>query len=157
MKDKKADRKTFSFHSISSPCDFIARMKEEAVHSNLQMEQNDTGFQLQLDSSHGGRIVYKATVMADEDGGSHISGEITAISWIDKSDKKESVFEKFFRILFYIAVIPFVLIFLLCYGVYVLFVRAVRGKSTEPTEEEILCDFMINKMATRRNAPKGGG
>ena len=37
MKNKKTDRKTFSFHSISSPYDFAARIKEEVVHSNLKL------------------------------------------------------------------------------------------------------------------------
>lgn len=146
MKNKKNDKRTFSFHSISSPYDFAARIKEEAVRSNLKIEQNDTDFYLQLDSNHGGRIVYKATVIADESGGSYISGEITTIPWSDNSNKKKSVFKKIFSILGCIIVIPFVLIFLLCYGIYTLFIRLFRSKSIEPTKEEKLCDFMINKM-----------
>ncbi len=150
MKNKKTDRKTFSFHSISSPYDFAARIKEEVVHSNLKFEQNDTDFYLQLDSNHGGRIVYKATVTADERGGSYISGEIKTIPWSDKPNKKKSIFEKILSILGYFILIPFVLIFLLCYGVYMLFVRLFRGKSVKPTNEEKLCDFMINKMCCRQ-------
>ena len=61
MKNKKAEQKIFSFHSISSPCDFTARIKEEALRSNLKIEQNDIGFNLQLDANHGGTIAYKAT------------------------------------------------------------------------------------------------
>ncbi len=150
MKNKKTDPKIFSFYSISSPCDFAARINEEAINSNLKIEQNGTGFYLQFDSNHGGRIVYKATVTADESGGSYISGEITTIPWSNKPNKKKSIFEKTFSIIGYIVAIPFVLIFLLCYGVYMLFVRIFRGKSIEPTKEEKLSDFMLNKMCCRQ-------
>lgn len=150
MKNKKTERKTFSFHSISSPYDFATRIKEEAVNSNLKIEQNDTGFNLQLDSNHGGRIVYKATLTADESGGSYISGEITTIPWSAKPNKKKSIIEKIFSIMGYIVVIPFVLIFLLCCGIYMLFVRLLRGKSIEVTNEEKLCDFMTNKVCCRQ-------
>ena len=151
MKNKKAEQKIFSFHSVSSPFDFAARIKEEAINSNMKIEQNDTDFILQLDSTHSGRIVYKATVTANESGGSYISGEIVAIPWIDKPNKKKTIIEKIFSIIGYIVVIPFVLIFLLCYGAYMLFVRLFRGKNIEATDEEILCDFMINKMCCKQN------
>ena len=151
MKNKKAEQKIFSFHSISSPYDFAARIKEEAINSNLKIEQNDTDFILQLNSNHGGRIVYKATVSADESGGSYISGEIVTIPWNDNPIKKKSIIEKIFSIVGYIVVIPFVLIFLLCYGTYMLFVRLFLGKNIEVTNEEKLCDFMINKMCCKQN------
>ena len=150
MKNKKNAQKMFSFHSVSSSYDFAARIKEEAVNSNLKIEQNDTDFILQLNSNHGGRIVYKATVTADESGGSYISGEIVTIPWNDKPNKKKSVIEKIFSIVCYIVVIPFVLIFLLCYGTYMLFVRLFRGKNIEVTNEEKLCDFMTNKMCCKQ-------
>ena len=150
MKNKKAEQKIFSFHSVSSPFDFAARIKEEAINSNLKVEQNDTDFILQLNSNHGGRIVYKATVTANESGGSYISGEIVAIPWIDKPNKKKTIIEKIFSIVGYIVVIPFVLIFLLCYGTYMLFVRLFRGKNIEVTNEEKLCDFMMNKMRCKQ-------
>ena len=150
MKNKKTAQKMFSFHSVSSSYDFAARIKEEAVNSNLKIEQNDTDFILQLNSNHGGRIVYKATVTADESGGSYISGEIVTIPWNDKPNKKKSVIEKIFSIVCYIVVIPFVLIFLLCYGTYMLFVRLFRGKNIEVTNEEKLCDFMTNKMCCKQ-------
>jgi hypothetical protein len=154
MKNKKRDKKIFQFHSISSPDDFVVRIKEEAVISNLKIGQNGTDFDLQLGSNHGGKIVYRATVSADENGGSHISGEITTIPWIDKLNKKENIFERIFRILFQIlfciVVSPFVLLFLVCYGIYTLFVGLVCDKRTEPTEEEKLCDFMISQMCCKQ-------
>ena len=98
MKNKKNEQKIFSFHSISSPCDFTARIKEEALRSNLKIEQNDIGFNLQLDANHGGTIAYKATVTSDNSGGSYISGEIVSIPWNDKPNKKKSIIEKIFSI-----------------------------------------------------------
>ena len=150
MKNKKAEQKTLSFRNVSSPYDFAVKIKEEAINSNLKVEQNDTDFILQLNSNHGGRIVYKATVTADESCGSYISGEIVTIPWNDKPNKKKSVIEKIFSIVCYIAVIPTVLIFLLCYGIYTLFVRLFRGKNIEVTNEEKLCDFMTNKMCCKQ-------
>ena len=150
MKNKKAEQKIYSFHSISSPYDFAVRIKEEAIHSNMKIEQNDTDFILQLDSNHGGRIVYKATVTADENGGSYISGEITTIPWGNRINKKESIIEKIFSIVAYIVVIPFALIFLLFYSIYALFVRLFRGKNIEVTNEEKFCDFMTNKMCCKQ-------
>lgn len=150
MKNKKTEQKIFSFHSVSSPYDFAARIKEEAINSNLKIEQNNTDFILPLNSNHGGRIVYKATVTANESGGSYISGEIVTIPWNDTPNKKKSMIEKIFSIVGYLVVIPFVLIFLLCYGAYMLFVRLFRGKNIEVTNEEKLCDFMTNKMCCRQ-------
>ena len=143
-------KRIFAFHSISEPRCFLVRIQEEAINSNLKIEQNDTDFILQLDSNHGGRIVYKATVTADESGGSYISGEIVTIPWGNRINKKESIIEKIFSIIGYIVVIPFVLIFLLCYGIYTLFVRLFRGKNIEVTNEEKLCDFMTNKMCCKQ-------
>lgn len=150
MKNKKAEQKMFSFHSVSSPYDFASKIKEEAINSNLEIEQNDTDFILQLDSNHGGRIVYKATVTADESGGSYISGEIVTIPWNNKPNQKESIIEKIISIVCYIVIIPFMLIFLLCYGTYMLLARLFRDKNIEATNEEILCDFMTNKMCCRQ-------
>ena len=149
MKNKNAEQKIFSFHSVSAPCDFAAIIKEEAINSNMKIELNDTDFILQLNSNHGGRIVYKATVTADKSGGSYISGEIVTIPWNDKPNKKKSIIEKFFSIVCYIVVIPFVLVFLLCYGIFALFYRSFRGKNIEFTNEEKLCDFMTNKMCCK--------
>ena len=115
----------------------------------MKIELNNTDFILQLNSDHGGRIVYKATVTADESGGSYISGQIVTIPWNDKPNKKKSVIEKIFSIVCYIVVIPFVLIFLLCYGTYMLFVRLFRSKNIEVTNEEKLSDFMTNKMCCK--------
>ena len=140
MKNKNAEQKIFSFHSVSAPCDFAAIIKEEAINSNLKIELNDTDFILQLNSNHGGRIVYKATVTADESGGSYISGEIVTIPWNDKPNQKKSIIEKFFSIVGYIVVIPFVLVFLLCYGIFALFYRLFRHKIAKLF---FICNFDI--------------
>lgn len=147
-------KKVFSFHSVSSPHDFIARAKDEAVDSYLRIEQIENNFDLQINVNHGGRIVYRANISADENGGSFIRGEIITIPWNSKSEKKENLFQKSFQkilsVLIYIMILPVVLIFLLCYGIYSFFVRLFHGrnieKNIESTNEEKLCDFMINKM-----------
>ena len=149
MKNIKTEQKMFSFHSVSSPYDFATRIKEEAINSNLKIEQNDTDFILQLNSNHGGRIVYKATITADEGGGSYISGKILTIPWNNKPSKKKNIKEKIFSIVGYIVVIPFVLISLLFSGICMLFVRLFCGKNIEVTNEEKLCDFMTNEMCCR--------
>ena len=142
--------KVYSFHSLSSPHSFLERFGEEAVKSNLKFDQDKNGFDLQIHNNHGGKTVYRAHVSADDNGGSFISGEIITIPWNDKPNKKKSIIQKIFSIVGYIVVIPFMLIFLLCYGIYMLFVRLFHGKNIEVTNEEKLCDFMTNKMCCRQ-------
>ncbi len=146
MKKKTPINEVYSFNSFSSPHDFIARVKEEAIKSNLKFEQTENGFDLQIGSNHGGRIVYRANLSADENGGSFISGEIITIPWVSSS-KKKNIFQKILSFLRLIVVLPFVLIVMVFIGIYALFLRLFGGKSTEPTDEEKLCDFMTNKMS----------
>ena len=150
MKRKTPCNKNFSFHSIASPFDFIARIKDEAANSNLKFEQLESGVQLELGSHHGGRIVYMANISADEDGGSFIRGEITTLPWNSNPGKKKTLFAKIMSVLGFVILLPFVLVFLLCYGVYSLFVRWFRGKNSEPTHEEILLDFMLTKICCKQ-------
>lgn len=150
MKNTKTDKKIFSFHSISSPGDFMARLKDEAANADLKMEQTESGFDLQIDSNHGGRIVYQASISADEKGGSLISGEIITIPWTANTDKKKNLFRKILLIIGCMIVLPFVLIFLLCYGICALFVRLFCGKNIVPDQQEKLCGFMLNKMCCKR-------
>ncbi len=149
MKNKKTDQKIFSFYSISSPCDFAARIKEEAVNSNLKIEQNDTGFYLQLDSNHGERVVYKATVTADENCGSLIEGEITTIPWneVKNRTKLQKVMEVLGYILGGIALSPVIILIFLILGFYELFLLFKnKGKRELPRDEKNLLDFMLNKL-----------
>ena len=146
MKKHCKEKKAFSFHTGSSPCDFIARIKEEAVRSGLKIEQAENTFDLQLGSSHGGKTVYRANVCEDENGGAFIDGEILNISWVNNREKKKSLFQKTVSILNYIILLPAFLIFSLGYGIYLLLFRLFCGKIVIPTKEEKLCDFMINKM-----------
>lgn len=143
--------KIYSFHNNSSPHDFIARVKDEAINCNLKIKQTENGFDLQIGSNHGGRIVYRANVSADENGGSFISGEMVTVPWRDKSESKQNLFQKILSILGFIIVLPIVLIFLFCYGIYFLFIHLFLRKNIELTNEEKLCDFMTNKMNCSQN------
>ena len=88
---KKANnlKTAYSFRSISSPGEFIERVKAEAVNSELRVEQSaGNRFDLLLDTNHGGNFVYRAEVVADENGGSFIYGEIMTIPWSSTPEKK---------------------------------------------------------------------
>lgn len=149
-KKKSPINKTYSFHSISSPQDFLARVKEEAVSSNLRMKQVENGFDLQINSNHGGRIVYRANVSAGENSGSFIRGEIMTIPWSSKPQKKKKLFQRILSFFGYVIVSPIVVVVLLGYGIYSLFVRLFHGKNMELTNEEKLCNFMINQMICKQ-------
>lgn len=151
MKKKIPINKIYSFHSISAPHDFITRIKEEAAHSNLKIEQAENQFDLQIDGNHGGKIVYRANVSAAENGGSIICGEMITIPWSNKPQKKKNVFQKVLLILDYIIILPLVLFVLLGHGIYSLFVRLFHGKNIELSNEEKLCNFMINTMCCKLN------
>ena len=88
MKKEKTTKRVYSFHSISSPYDFTTRIKDEVLRSKLKLEQRENGFDLQLDSNHGGRIVYRASISADENGGCFIRGEIISVPWNRQPEKK---------------------------------------------------------------------
>ena len=149
-KEKWPINKTYSFHSISSPQDFLARVKEEAVSSNLRIKQVENGFDLQINSNHGGRIVYRANVSAGENSGSFIRGEIMTIPWSSKPQKKKKLFQRILSFFGYVIVSPIVVVVLLGYGIYSLFVRLFHGKNMELTNEEKLCNFMINQMICKQ-------
>ena len=153
MKNKNAEPKTFSFHSVSAPCDFAAIIKEEAINSNLKIELNDTDFILQLDSNHGGRIVYKATVTADESGGSYISGEIVTIPWNEAKNRTKT--QRTLQVIGYIragiALLPGIILvslFMVFYELFLLIKN--KGKRELPREEKKLLDFMLNKLCCKR-------
>ena len=149
---KKANnlKTAYSFRSISSPGEFIERVKAEAVNSELRVEQSaGNRFDLLLDTNHGGNIVYRAEVVADENGGSFIYGEIMTIPWSSTPEKK-NVFMIVLSVLGGIILLPFLLIFLLCYGIYALVARLFGRKNKEYTCEEKLCKFMLNRMCCRQ-------
>lgn len=141
--------KRYSFHSISSPNDFIERIKSQVINSELTIEENEGGFDLHINSNHGGRIVYRANISADEKGSSVISGEIITVPW-NINQKKDSLFVKILSIFALIILLPLFLIVMLCYSIYLLFIRLICKKNTEPTNEKILCDFMTNKMCCKQ-------
>ncbi len=143
MKSTKA-AKTLSFTSISSPCDFIREAKDEAFNSNLKFEPTDSGFDLEIGGNHGGKLVYRATVSATE-GGSLISGQIITIPWSARGEK-ENLFQKILFILGVIIILPLILLSLLSLSIYTIFSRLFCRKGGTPTEEDVLRDFMIDKM-----------
>ena len=151
MKKANNPKTAYSFRSISSPGEFIERVKDEAVNSNLKFKQSEGNcFDLVLDSNHGGNIVYRAEVVADENGGSFIYGEIMTIPW-SSSPEKKNVFMDVLSVLVFIILLPFLLIFLLCYELYALVARLFGRKNKEEyTSEEKLCDFMLNRMCCRQ-------
>ena len=149
MKKEKTTKRAYSFHSISSPYDFTTRIKDEVLRSKLKLEQRENGFDLQLDSNHGGRIVYRASISADENGGCFIRGEIISVPW-NRQPEKKNIFQKIMSVLICIMMVPLVLIFLLGYGIYTLFMQIGRDKNNGPTADETLCNFMINKMCCKQ-------
>ncbi len=150
MKRKNSIKKIYSFHSISSPHDFIARVEEEAFNSNLKIEQVENGFNLQIGGNHGGEVVYKATIVEDENGGSFICGEIVTVPWNIKHEKKKNIFQKILSILVFIITLPFILLCVLCAGLHELFIRILHGKSYEQSNEQKLCNFMVNRMCCKQ-------
>ncbi len=150
MKNHVNENKKYSFHSISSPGTFLAILKETAIQANFKVEETDKGFDLQLDNNHGGYVVYSASLMGDENGKSLICGEIVAISQKSRVEENKKWFSKLLWILGGIVLLPITLMVLLCVGIYVLFYRMFHKKFVEPTEEEMLCEFMINKMCCRQ-------
>ena len=152
MKKKNKGKKIYSFSSLSSPNEFLSRVKEEAVKSKLDFEQTENGFDLELKSNHGGKVIYRASVLAGETGGSNMKGTIETIPWRTRPAKKETLWDKILTFFAYILSIPIALIACLAAAITYLVIRIIHGKSEEINEEEILCDFMTNKMCcTREN------
>ena len=146
----KQKNKKFIFHSFSSPCDFLIRIKNESVESDFKIEQNGNDFNLQIGSNHGGEVVYKATIVEDENGGSFIRGEIATVPWNIKPEKKKNIFQKILSILVFIMILPFILLCVLCAGLYELFISILHGKSYEQSNEQKLCNFMVNRMCCKQ-------
>lgn len=150
MKKEKSIKKIYSFHSISSPQDFIARVEDEALNSNLKIEQVEKGFNLQIGSNHGGEVIYKATIVEDENGGSFIRGEFVTAPCNIKPEKKKNIFQKILSILVFIMILPFILLCVICAGLYELFICILHGKSYEQSNEQKLCNFMVNRMCCKQ-------
>ena len=146
MKKKAKAQKIYSFSSLSTPDEFISRLSETAVQAKLGIEQTENGFDLDLESNKGGRVVYRASVSVNEDGGSVIQGTIETIPWHTRPAKKETLWDKILTVFAYILVIPIALIALIVAAITALVIRIIHGKSEEIGEEKILCDFMTNKM-----------
>ena len=143
-------KRTFTFHSISAPHDFIVRIQEEAKQAGLKIEQLDNRVSLHIDSNHGGQVFYQARISAAEHGGSHIEGEIITIPWNEA--KNRTNFQKVMEVMGYILggiilspVLLFVFLILGFYELFLLFKN--KGKRELPREEKKLLDFMINKMS----------
>ena len=154
MRKKNKEKKIYSFSSLSSPNDFLFRVQEEAVKSKLDFEQTENGFDLELKSNHGGKVIYRASVLADEGGGSVIQGTIESIPWHTRPAKKETLWNKILTVIAYILSIPIALIACLAAAITYLVIRIIHGKSEEIDEEKILCDFMANKMCCTRENDK---
>ncbi|MBQ7347329.1 MAG: hypothetical protein IJW55_05170 [Clostridia bacterium] len=143
---KKTKDGAFVFYCVSSFGDVIERIKKNADQSNFKFEHIQNDFDLQIDSNHGGRILYRARVTTDENGGSVINGKIVTVPWNDKPNKRKNLLQKMITVLGIIVILPLILLCLICVGMYILFVRLFHGKNKESTVQEKLCDFMINKV-----------
>ena len=143
-------KRTFAFHSMLDPHHFLTRIREEVENAELLIDQSENTFNLRIDCNHGGQVFYQARISDDEQGGSHIEGEIITIPWNEA--KNRTKFQKVMEVIGYIlggiVLLPvFVLIFLFL-GLYELFLLFKnKGKRELPREEKNILDFMINKMS----------
>ena len=152
MKKKSKEKEVFTFSSLSSPDDFLLKAKEEAIKSKLDFEQTENGFDLEVKSNKGGKVIYRASVLANGTGGSNIKGTIETIPLHTRPAKKKTLWDKILTVFAYILSIPIVLIACLAAAITALVIRIIHGKSEEIHAEEILCNFMTNKMCcTREN------
>ena len=93
MRKKNKGKEIFSFSSLSTPKEFLSRLCETAVQAKLGIELTEAGFNLQLKSHHTGWYVYRASVVANESGGSIVQGTIEPDLWAaghNHSEKKKS-------------------------------------------------------------------
>lgn len=141
--------RTFVFHNISAPRNFLERTQEEASKANLLFEKSENAFNLRIDGNHGGQVFYHALISADEHGGSHIEGEIITTPWNEV--KNRTKFQKFMEVLGYVLggiifspIIVLILLFSLFYQLFLLFKN--KGKRELPREEKKLLEFMVNVM-----------
>ena len=150
MKKKNKEKEIFTFSSLSTPNEFLLRVKEESVKSNLRIEQTESGFDLELESNHDGKLVYHASILANEAGNSTIQGTIETITWHTRPPKKENLWNKILTVFSYILSIPIALIACLAAAIAWIVIRIIHGKSDEMNADEILCDFMTNKMCCKK-------
>ena len=143
-------KRTFAFHSRLDPHQFFMRIQEEAKQSHLPIEQSENTFNLRIDCNHGGQVFYQARISEDEQGGSHIEGEIITIPWNEA--KNRTKFQKVMGVIGYIlggiVLLPVIVLAFLFLGFYELFLLFKnKGKRELPRDEKNLLDFMINKMS----------
>ena len=143
-------KRTFAFHSMLAPCDFVVKIQEEAKQAHLPFEQSENAFKLRIDCNHGGQVFYQARISADEHGGSLIEGEIITIPWNEGENKTK--FQKVMEVIGYvlggIVLSPVIILIFLFMGFYELFLLIKnKGERELPRDEKNLLDFMINKMS----------
>ena len=143
-------KRAFAFHSMSDSQHFLMRIQEEAEQADLLIEQSENTFNLRIDCNHGGQVFYQARISEDEQGGSHIEGEIITIPWYEAKNrtKLQKVMEVIDYILGGIVLLPVIVLVFLFLGFYELFLLFKnKGKRELPREEKNLLNFMINKMS----------
>ena len=146
MKKKRA----FAFHSMSAPQHFLVRIQEEAEQADLLIEHSGNAFNLRIDCHHGGQVFYQARLSEDEQGGSHIEGELITIPWneVKNRTKLQKVMGVIGYVLGGIVLSPVIILIFLFLGFYELFLLFKnKGKRELPRDEKNLLDFMINKMS----------
>ena len=142
-------KRIFAFHSMSDPHHFLTRI-QEVENADLLIEQSENTFNLRIDGNHGGQVFYQGRIAADEQGGSHIEGEIIIIPWNEAKNrtKLQKVMEVIGYILGGIVLLPVIVLVFLFLGFYELFLLFKnKGKRELPRDEKNLLDFMINKMS----------
>ena len=143
-------KRTFAFHSRLDPHTFAERIQEEAKQSHLPIEQSENTFNLSIDSHHGGEVCYQANILANENGGSLIEGEIVTVPWNfgkskTKLQKVMGVIEYILVAIIFSPVIILTFLILEFYELFLLFKN--KGEREVPRDEKNLLDFMINKMS----------
>ena len=146
-------KRTFAFHSMLAPCDFVVKIQEEAKQADLLIEQSENVFKLRIDCNHGGQVFYQACISANEHDGSLIEGEIITVPWNEGQDKTkfQKVVEAIGYILGGIVLSPIIVFVFLIFGFVELFsLFKSEGKRELPRDEKHLLDFMINKMCCKQ-------
>ena len=143
-------KRIFAFHSMLDPHHFLIRIQEEIENADLLIDQTENTFNLRIDCNHGGQVFYQARISEDEQGGSHIEGEVITIPWNEA--KNRTKFQKVMEVIGYIlggiVLLPVLLFVFLILGFYELFLLLKnKGKRELPREEKNLLNFMINKMS----------
>ncbi|MBQ8308761.1 MAG: hypothetical protein IJX96_02905 [Clostridia bacterium] len=139
MKKRRQKKDSFIFHSISSPNDFKARVRESAAKERFAFFESANGFSLKIRSHHSGETYFDCEVKLDKTGGSIISGKIITVPWHASVKTKKNVSEKFFTVLGYILLIPFFILMFIPVLIFTLIDKT-------PTPEETLINFMTKTM-----------